>query len=134
MEPRVSPRQEDGGASGTRREVRLTREQREATFLDAAAEILVNKGIDGLTMEGLARQAGVSKAIPYRFFGNSESVLLALYDRESRLNDELLAIAVEQADGLEAKLRAAAGVWIDPDRNKFTVHHGRRQWTEALSA
>ena len=56
--------------SGTR----LTRAARREQLLDAAAQ-LGAASLDSVTMEGLAAQAGVSKALPYKFFANRDEVL-----------------------------------------------------------
>lgn len=63
---------------------RLSRAQRRAQLLDVAADLLVNKGAQAVTMERLAEWAGVSKALPYSHFENSNDVLLALRNRENR--------------------------------------------------
>lgn len=51
-------------------------------FLDAAAELVRSRGLGGMTMERLAESAGVSKALPYRYFDNADAVFVALYERE----------------------------------------------------
>lgn len=61
---------------------RLGRAERRAQLLDAAAGLVVERGAGALTMERLADQAGVSKALPYRHFANAHEVLRALYERE----------------------------------------------------
>src|SRR3546814_17407421 len=66
-----------------------------------------------MSMERLAAQAGVSKALPYKHFDNSESVLAALYRRET----EALGVAVWRALGAAAPdadlPRLAIGVYLD---------------------
>jgi len=95
------------------RRVRLDREAREASLLAAASNIVANEGAEALTMEGLAAEVGVNKALPYRFFANSDAVLLALWDRETLTFDARVEAALEGKTTLEDKLRAILGVWLD---------------------
>jgi AcrR family transcriptional regulator len=83
------------------------------TLLDAAAKIVADEGVDALTMEGLAAQVGINKALPYRFFANRDAVLLALWERETQRFDADIERALAPATTLEAKLEAILGVWLD---------------------
>lgn len=58
-------------------------DDRRQQLLDAAATILVEHGAAAMSMERLAAEAGVSKALPYKHFDNSEQVLAELYRRET---------------------------------------------------
>jgi len=58
-------------------------DDRRHQLLDAAAQIIVEHGTAALSMERPAGEAGVSKALPYKHFDNSEDVLAALYRRET---------------------------------------------------
>ena len=70
--------------AGTRsRPQRLPADERRSQLLDAAAQLLVEHGTAAMSMERLASEAGVSKALPYKHFENSEAVLAALYRRET---------------------------------------------------
>jgi AcrR family transcriptional regulator len=73
---------------------RLSKAQRREQLLDAAEAIVVRTRSAAVTMEAVAAEAGVSKALPYAHFTNAETLLLALYGREitrlaSRLDHEL---------------------------------------------
>jgi AcrR family transcriptional regulator len=96
-----------------RRAKRLDREAREASLLEAAAKIVTNEGAEALTMEGLAAEVGINKALPYRFFSNRDAVLLALWDRETAAFDAQVEAALEGRATLEDKLSAILGVWLD---------------------
>ncbi len=65
---------------------RLPRHQQKAArrsqLLDAAVVLLESTGSTRFTMEALAAQAGVSKALPYQHFENATDVIAALYERE----------------------------------------------------
>jgi AcrR family transcriptional regulator len=62
---------------------RMRGDERRAQLLDAAATIVVEHGAGALTMERLAAATGVSKALPYKHFANSDEVLAELYRRET---------------------------------------------------
>lgn len=47
-------------------------------ILDAAIELMVEKGLDSLSFREAARRAGVSHQAPYHLFGNREGILAAL--------------------------------------------------------
>jgi len=92
---------------------RLAKPQRREQLLDVAAEVLVDSGSAAITMERVAEQAGVSKAIPYRHFDNATELLRALHEREITHLGTRISQAVTAASGPEAKLRAAIGVYFD---------------------
>jgi AcrR family transcriptional regulator len=56
-------------------------EKARAAILHAAAELLLNRGLDAVSMDAVAERAGVSKATIYRWWSNKEALALdALYD------------------------------------------------------
>jgi AcrR family transcriptional regulator len=90
---------------------------REGDFLRLARNLFLAKGIDGLTMENLARKTGYSKGIVYQHFSSREDVLAALCVESDRLRLEFLeraamfkgrsrerALAVAKADYLIYRL------------------------------
>ncbi|HUR78271.1 MAG TPA: TetR/AcrR family transcriptional regulator [Acidimicrobiales bacterium] len=95
---------------------RLNKSDRREQLLDVAADFLTEAGAAGLTMEGLAERAGVSKALPYSHFDNSDAVLVALYQREVARMGEGIAIALAacgpDATG-EERMRAAFHAYFD---------------------
>ena len=92
---------------------RMTREDRRDQLLDAAAEIVSERGIGAITMEGLAEQAGVSKALPYQHFDNADAALVALYQREiNHLGGRVFA-AVATISEPEDRVRAAIHAYFD---------------------
>jgi AcrR family transcriptional regulator len=100
-------------AIGSRHRTRLTGEQRRENFLDIAAEIIVEQGLEGLTMEGLAARAGVSKALGYRYFENRDALLVAVLQRESSRYDTRVATALQGASTFEDRARAMVDVFLD---------------------
>jgi AcrR family transcriptional regulator len=61
--------------------------------LDATAELIVEKGMEGVTMHGVARRAQTPIGSMYHFFPDRESLLSALWDRHiaalGELEDEI---------------------------------------------
>ena len=83
------------------------KERRRRRILDAAAQLVENDGLDGLTMRRLSETAGVSYATVYNLIGSKEDVLVALL--RSGLEDlgaQLAAVAsrdpLDRARGLVA--------------------------------
>lgn len=48
------------------------------TLLDIACEHIRNKGVDGLSLRAIAKQAGVSANAPYRHFADKRALLIAI--------------------------------------------------------
>jgi len=64
----------------------------ERALLDAARALLVERGIDALSLREVARAAGVSAAAPYRHFPNKGALLAALAAASfNALNDAFIA-------------------------------------------
>jgi AcrR family transcriptional regulator len=75
-------------------------EQRRQDFLDAAVDAIRREG-PAVSMDSLARAAGVTKPILYRVFGARDGLLSALADRWTAELDEVLAplVAAGDSDG-----------------------------------
>lgn len=88
-------------------------EDRKSDLLSHTARLLVEEGSDGLTMEAVARRAGVNRALTYYYFSSKDNLLVELFeDRAGRFDDRVNA-AVEAAPDLEAKLLGILRVWMD---------------------
>jgi AcrR family transcriptional regulator len=96
---------------------RLSRSQRRDHLLDVTAT-LVLAGETPISMESLARAAGVSKTLPYKHFDNVAAVLDALFRRETM---RLAAMVGEslQAAGPGDDL---ARVWINAYFDALASH------------
>ena len=92
---------------------RLPRSERREHLLDVAAQLILEKGIEAVTMEGVATAAGVSKGLGYAYFANSGTLLRALLNREVRKLNERVFAAFGQEDDFEARLRAVIHAWFD---------------------
>jgi AcrR family transcriptional regulator len=71
-------------ASPPRRTPRLAPELRREQLLDAALDVLTEGGFDAVTVEAVARRAGVTRPVVYDMFGDLAGLMVALIDREER--------------------------------------------------
>lgn len=97
----------------TPRAARLSGAERRQHFLDVTAELVIEKGVESVTMEAVAAAAGVSKGLGYAYFSNRNELLLSLLNRElgelqRRSTDEIRA-----ALDFEGRIRAAVSAWFD---------------------
>ena len=107
----------------TRAHQRLTADARRAQLLDVTKAIVVDRGFHAVSMEAVAREAGISRPIVYGHFHDLEGVLEALVAREGRRALEqlgaVLPAALRSADPRERLIGALAGyleaVRSDPD-------------------
>jgi AcrR family transcriptional regulator len=82
---------------------RLPIEVRRTQVLDAALRLISEHGYAALSVEAIAREAGVSKTVVYDAHGGLDPLLLALLEREERLALRSLAEAAPAVgDGADA--------------------------------
>ncbi|ROS58264.1 TetR family transcriptional regulator [Frigoribacterium sp. PhB160] len=72
------------GAPRGRRAARVSGDERESAILTTADRLLGEKDFSALTIDDLARGAGISRPTFYFYFASKRSVLLALLDRVAR--------------------------------------------------
>lgn len=65
-------------------EMRLRDENKEMAIREKAMEIIVKEGFDGLSMQKLARAAGVSPATIYIYYKNREDLLHQLFNEAQK--------------------------------------------------
>ncbi|MER7460599.1 helix-turn-helix domain-containing protein [Micromonospora sp. NPDC126480] len=94
-------------ADGTRERADAARNR--ALVLSAAEELFATRGADNVTMDDIARAAGVGRATLYRRYPDRASIALALLDRHERaLQEELLHGAPPLGPGAPPAERMAA--------------------------
>ncbi len=75
--------------------------ERREQLLDSALAVVGERGYQGLTMEAVARQAGVTKPVVYDAFANRDQVMIALLAaEEERAVAEILAAIPPPSDTL----------------------------------
>jgi len=97
-------------------------------ILDATAELLVSHGYDKLSTNKVAQRAGVSVGSLYQYFGNKESLVLALVERHTEqmlglLESNIAAfIDAPLPDGVRAYVRAMVDAHMqDPALHKVML-------------
>ena len=69
-----------------------------SSILDAAVRVLDREGADAATTTRIAEVAGVSVGTLYQYFGNRDSILDALQDREFERATEFMATVLTESD------------------------------------
>jgi TetR/AcrR family transcriptional regulator len=68
-------------AAAAARPRRLTREETESRFLDAAERLLIEEGYAGITTRRLAEEAGLNHGLVHYYFGSMEEVFVRALER-----------------------------------------------------
>lgn len=68
--------------TAARPRTRLEPEARQAQILDHAARLVAEEGLSGFSMDRVARDAGVSKALVYNYFSSQTNLLRSLLKRD----------------------------------------------------
>lgn len=129
----MSPEERVDVASSTRRDP-----ERRAQLLEAADRAIAAHGA-AVRMEDIASQAGVTKPIVYRHFGDKGGLYEAVARRAARLIEERLEAALARADGPREKLRATidaflAAVEERPETYRFLLHSAATERPEVSQA
>lgn len=96
MEP-VAP---ESGDVGPGRRGRLSRERRREQLLDTTRALVAADGFHAVTIDRVARAAGVSRPIVYEHFSDLAGLLRALLEREgARARAQLAAVMPDRAAG-----------------------------------
>jgi AcrR family transcriptional regulator len=82
-----------GGA--TARRERARREMR-AAIIEAARQIIVDQGVDALTVRSVATRLGYSAGALYEYFASKEAILVALYFESEDGMDRAIAGATDE--------------------------------------
>lgn len=73
-----------------------------ATLLEAAAQVLETKGLEGFNTNAVAERAGVSVGSLYQYFPGKDALTIALMQRESERFHRDAQAALDQPGGLAA--------------------------------
>jgi AcrR family transcriptional regulator len=63
---------------------------RREQLIDAALDVIVEQGYGGVSIEAIARRAGVTRPVVYDHFSNLGRLMQALFEREERISVEQL--------------------------------------------
>jgi AcrR family transcriptional regulator len=79
----------------------MAAEQRREQLLDAALDVIVNDGYSGVSIEAVARSAGVTRPVIYDHYRDLGELLRSLIEREERYSlDQLDTVLPEARDRL----------------------------------
>jgi AcrR family transcriptional regulator len=84
-------------------------EQRREQLVDAALSAILEQGYGGVSIEAIARAAGVTRPVIYDHFPNLGTLLHALVEREERYSREQLERVVPDDPGASDPVEVLAG-------------------------
>lgn len=104
--------------------MRYRDEHKEQLVKDKAIEMIVKEGLDGFSMQKLAKQAKVSPATLYIYYKDKEDLLIQLgYEEATRLTTTILRDFdpnMRFEEGMRIQWRNRADYWLeDPTRASF---------------
>lgn len=101
-----------GGQRGRRRYApRMAPAARREQLIDAALEVILEHGYGGVSIEAIARRAGVTRPVVYDHFPNLGRLLHALVEREERISvEQLEEVVPEETGGRDPVEVLASGV------------------------
>lgn len=89
-----------------------------AALLEAAFSILVESGVEGLSLRSVARRAGVSPGAPYHHFRDKQAILSELaHSRRAQASHAIVAVT-ENERTPQAKLQALGAAYV-----KYALEH-----------
>jgi AcrR family transcriptional regulator len=98
--------------------MRVRDESKIESILDEARSMVVQEGFDGLSMQKLAKAAGVSPATIYIYFKDRDDLLLQLHRRE---REKYFAYIFK---GFDPEMDFATGLTVQwKNRAKYVVEH-----------
>jgi AcrR family transcriptional regulator len=106
-------------ASRSSRPARLTRESRRAQLLEVTKQIAGADGLHAVSIDRVAREAGITRPVVYEHFGDLGGLLEALLDRESeRAATALTGLMSDQTErsSVAEQLIAALAAFLEAVR------------------
>lgn len=99
-------------------EMRTRDEHKESALREKAMEMIVNEGFDGLSMQKLAKAAGVSPATIYIYYKNREDLLNQLF---LEVQKTFYEVALK---GFKPELSLEEGLWLQwKNRLRFILEY-----------
>src|ERR687889_1471827 len=92
---------------------RLSAPDRRAAILDAALEVFSGRGYHGASIDEIAQQAGISKALIYEHFPSKKDLHASLLERHVQEIFEALAQAAAGPEPGEVRLRAGVDAFLE---------------------
>lgn len=92
---------------------RMRAPERRAQLLEVARLAFGRSGFHGVSMEEVAREAGVTKPVLYDHFPSKEALFLALLDADSTALEERVRAALQAPTGNRQRIRASFQAYFD---------------------
>ena len=92
-------------SSARRKRPRLARADREAQLIDIALRRFSEDGFQGVSVDDIAGEAGVTKPMVYAYFGSKEGLFIAA--------------AEQAAERLKQRIEATSRRWTDPEQRMW---------------
>jgi len=101
---------------------RLDPAQRRDQMLDAANALFAERGYEEVSVEDIARSAGVTRGLVHHYFGGRKDVYLALLERLDAVREE----SMRRPEGRSARARVADSIsrWLDWAEANRTIYLG----------
>jgi TetR/AcrR family fatty acid metabolism transcriptional regulator len=80
------------------------RQEREALILQAAEEVLIEKGYHEMSMDEIAARVGISKGTVYLHFASKEDLVFALFERDMQKFQELVEARIDPASTAKGRM------------------------------
>jgi AcrR family transcriptional regulator len=109
MTPRSSSTPQDPPRQRRPYAPRLPPAERREQLIDAALSVIVQQGYSGVSIEAIARAAGVTRPVIYDHFPNLGRLLHALIEREERVSLAQLEEVVPEDPGERDPIEVLAG-------------------------
>ena len=99
---------------------RLDPGERRAQILDAANRLFAERGYEDVSIEDIAKEAGVTRGLIHHYFGGRKEVYVALLERLEAIREDELRPPV----GASARARVADSVsrWLDWTEANRTIY------------
>lgn len=116
--PGMNPQPPTDAAKTRRRYApRMAPEKRREQLIDAALSVIVEQGYEGVSIESIARTAGVTRPVIYDHFSNLATLLQALIEREEAYAlaqlDDVVPTAPQTVGDVPAMFAAGVRRFLD---------------------
>ena len=91
-------------------------------MLDAANELLAERGYEEVSVEDIARSAGVARGLVHHYFGGRKEVYLALLERLAAVREDKLPPSVGRS--ARARVENSVSRWLDWTEANRTIYLG----------
>ncbi len=106
---------------------RLSAEERRASIIKVAKRLFAQNGFNGVSIDEIVREVGVSPAILYRHFESKDELYVAVLQEFSATRESYIDAVIADDNGFEQVLRCMTSVFVSsimnhPDLLKMEMH------------